>query len=182
MKVIQYNQENVTKEEIDKVVRKSRGIILNKDGKALCIKYAGLYTFPGGSIEEENPLETLHREVLEETGIEQVKFEQEPFLKIESYDRNYYDRKQKKNINRLTETYFYYGNTQDEIHQERQVLTQSEKEEEFTASFQNLSVLQYLAENNQTDNKKKEIFNRELFTTMREFASYQKEKTEEREK
>lgn len=176
MKVIKFNKENVTKEEIDKVVQKSRGIIINQEGKALIVKYAGLYMFPGGKIEEENPINALKREVLEESGMEQINFEEDPFLKIESYDKDYYDRVIGKNITRLTETYFYYGTTKQTINIDKQILTQSEKEKDFSISFQNLSVIQYLAENNQTENKKKENFNRELFTAMREFANYQKEK------
>ena len=182
MKIIQFNKDNITKEKIEKTVRKSRGIVLNEEGKALVVNYAGLYMLPGGKIEEgeeEKVTETLKREVLEEAGIEKVEFEEEPFLKIESYDKDYYDRQLKKNISRLTETFFYFGKTKEQINLDKQSLTESEKNGNFSISFENLSVIQYLVENNKTDNEKKENFDREILTLLKEFANYRKEKDQD---
>lgn len=180
MKTIEFNQSHVTKEEIDKTLKKVRGIILNKEGKALLVKYAGIYMLPGGSIEEENEKEALQRELLEEAGIESVKLEDAPFLKLESYDRNYYDRKLQADITRLTETYFYFGKTTQEINKEKQNLTESEKKKDFSISFENLSVIEYLVEHNQTDNPKKGNFDREILTVLREFKKYREEQEKER--
>lgn len=179
MKVIQFNKDNIAKEEIDKIVRKSRGIVLNEEGKALVAKYTGLYMLPGGKIEEKEATQALKREVLEEAGIEKVEFEKEPFLKIESYDKNYYDRESKQNISRLTQTFFYFGKTKEQINPDKQSLTESEKKGNFSISFENLTVIQYLVENNKTDNKKKENFDREILTVLKEFANYRKEKEQD---
>lgn len=179
MKIIQFNQDNITKEEIDKIVKKSRGIILNEEGKALLVKYAGLYMLPGGKIEKENPTQTLKREILEEAGIEKVEFEEEPFLKIESYDKDYYDRTLKQKISRLTETFFYFGETKEKINHDKQVLTESEKRGQFSISFENLSIIQYLVENNKTDNEKKQNFDREILTAITHFANYRKQKEQD---
>lgn len=178
VKIVKFNKENVKKEEIEKVARKSRGIVINEEGKALLVQYAGFYMFPGGKIEEENPLQALHREVLEESGIETIKFEEEPFLKIESYDRNYLDRRLNRKITRLTETYFFYGTTDQPIQIQNQHLTQNEKEQHFQISFKNLSIVEYLAENNPNTNPKNEFFKRETCTAVREFAQYKREKEE----
>lgn len=182
MKIIKFNKENVRKEEIEKVARKSRGIVLNQEGKALLVKCAGFYMFPGGKIEQEKPEEALYREVLEESGIEKIQFEEEPFLKIESYDRNYPDRRLNRKITRLTETYFFFGTTTEEIHPQSQNLTQNEKEQQFQISFENLSVAQYLVDTNPTTNLKNEFYKREISTAIREFAKYRKEKAREIEK
>ena len=135
--------------------------------------------FPGGRVEHEGRREALNRELREESGIEQVEFEDEPFLKVESYDRNYYTRELGKKVTRLTETYFYIGKTKEDINIEKQNLTKDERKEDFVISFQNLSVIKYLAETNQTDNGKVINFNRELFTAMHEFAKYQRVKEQE---
>lgn len=179
MKIVKFNKENVEKEEIERVARKSRGIVLNQEGKALLVKCAGFYMFPGGKIEQEKPEEALYREVLEESGIGNIQFEEEPFLKIESYDRNYPDRRLNRKITRLTETYFFFGTTTEEIHPQKQNLTQNEKEQHFQISFENLSVAQYLVDTNPTTNSKNEFYKREITTAMREFASYQQIKREE---
>lgn len=176
MKIIQFNEDNINKENVDKIVTKSRGIVLNEEGKVLLVKYAELYMLPGGKVEEKDETDTLKREILEEAGIEKVEFQEEPFLKIESYDKNYYDRELKQNISRLTETFFYFGQTKQKINPDKQSLTESEKKDDFSISFQNLSVIQYLVENNKTDNKKKKNFDREILTAITEFANYRKEK------
>ena len=61
-------KENI---EYQKVKDKVRAVILNNDGRALLVKYAGLYMLPGGKIDEnETEKEALRREILEETGID----------------------------------------------------------------------------------------------------------------
>ena len=69
MKQIQFGkEENIV---YDKVVNKVRAVILNKEGKALLVKYAGLYMLPGGRVDSgEQPLEALKRERLADSGIE----------------------------------------------------------------------------------------------------------------
>lgn len=181
MKIIEFNQNHITREETDKIVRKTRGIILNQEGKALLVKYKGIYMLPGGSIEEENIEEALKRELLEEAGIEYTKLEDAPFLKLKNYEINYFDRKLQANINRLTETYFYFGETTQKVNKEKQNLTESEEKGGFSISFENLSVIEYLVEHNETDNPKKENFDREILTTLREFKKYRQEKYQELE-
>lgn len=174
MKIIRYNEDHLLEEEIERKVQKTRGIILNGQGKALLVKYAGILMLPGGKIQEEKTREALKREILEESGIEKIRLKEEPFLRIDSYDRNYYDSKLKKNINRLTVTYFYFGETNEGINEERQNLSQNEKKGDFSISFENLSVIRYLTERNQTDDIKRRNFNREMLTVLNEFVNYRR--------
>ena len=96
MEKITFNyKENI---EYQKVKDKVRAVTLNKDGRALLVKYAGLYMLPGGKIDEnETEKEALRREILEESGIDiflDTDIENaEPFLEIKTYNQNYYDRK-----------------------------------------------------------------------------------------
>ena len=182
MKIIEFNKENVKEEEIEMRVEKSRGIILNSQGKALIVKHAGLYMLPGGRVEQETPREALKREIMEEAGIFNIECKNEPFLKIRSYDRDYYTRKLGRSITRLTETYFYFGETSEDIDLHRQRLTQSEKQTEFLVEFENLSTIRYLAETNKTENRKIVYFNRELFTALDQFAYLRRNEKEELER
>lgn len=51
-----------------------RGIILDKEGKMLVVKHSvdfDYYALPGGKMDEgESPLECIHREIMEEFGVE----------------------------------------------------------------------------------------------------------------
>lgn len=177
MKQIEFNNDNLELKDIDKVVKKVRGVILNKKGQGLIANYAGVYLLIGGSIDEgEEPTEALKREVQEETGI-QIEVEgKQPFLEIKSYDSNYYDRKEKREINRLTITRYYELETEQGIDEQTRELTESERKAGFRVWFENLSRVQYLVEHNDTDNPKQRIFDRELLTVLREFAKYKSEK------
>ncbi len=182
MKEIIFNEDNVTEDEVDKIQRKVRGIILNDEGKALVSRYYGLYMLTGGSIgENEDKKDALRRELQEETGIEEVDLEEEAFLKISSYNKNYYDRKLKDNITRLTETYFYYGKTNQKIDLNKQNLTESEKKGDFSVFFENLSIIKYLVETSKTEDSKRSAFDREILKVLDEFSSYMQEKEETKE-
>lgn len=176
MKKIEFNKDNLEEKDIDKVVKKVRGIILNKKGQALIAKYADVYLLVGGSIDEgETPQEALEREIKEEASITTNIKGKEPFLEIESYDKDYYDRKEKRKLNRLTITQYYETVTEQEIDENKQTLTESEKQNEFKIWFENLSKIQYLVEQNVTENPKRKIFDREILTVLREFAKYKDE-------
>ena len=116
MKQIDFNESKLTDIEIDKVVRKVRAIVINnKTKQMLVVHYAGLYMLPGGSIDNgETEVEALRRELLEEAGIEVEAQQTVPYLLINSYDRNYFDRKS-GNINRLTQTTFFVVSTEQDI-------------------------------------------------------------------
>ena|GEM_PF-4153613 len=143
----------------------------------------GLYMLPGGSIEEgEKEEKALIRELKEEIGDEDIKFEKQPFLKIERYNKYYYTRKFDRNVNKLTITKVYEGFLEkDEISKGIQNLTQEEKGKGFELEFVNISKIKYLIETNKTDNIKKDEFSKELLCILREFKYY-KEKKEKSDK
>ena len=171
MRQIDFNETNLTDKEIDKVVRKVRALVINnKTKEILLVHYAGLYMLPGGSIDNgETEIEALRREVLEESGIEIEDQQAVPYLLINSYDRNYSDRKS-GNVNRLTQTIFFEVSTDQDINETRKRLTESEKEKSHTIKYTNLSVARYLVETNPTDNPKRKQFDREILTALNEYA------------
>lgn len=171
MKQISFNETKLTDEDIDKVVRKVRALVINnKTGKALLVHYAGLYMLPGGSIDEgETEIEALRRELLEEAGIGVEDEQVTPYLLINSYDRNYFDRKS-GTINRLTQTTFFAVSTDQDIDEARKRLTESEKAKGHTIEYMNLPSMRYLIETNPTDNPKRRHFDREILTALNEYV------------
>lgn len=184
MKQIIFNEDNLTKEEIEGETRKVRAIMLNDEGKALLVRYAGLYMFPGGSIDEgESKEEAIKREIFEESGIEIQENDIKPFLEIQSLNKNYYSRAFKRKISRLTETTYYTVNTDSDIDESKKKLTDSEKEQNHQIFFVGLSEINHLIETNNTDNPKKKEFDKELLTALKEFVkSQEKEKIRTRKK
>lgn len=63
---------------------------------------------------------------------------------------------------------------------ENQKLSESEKQKNLTVEFENLSVIEYKVQNNKTDNFRKEIFDREILTALKEYYNY-KEREEKEE-
>ena len=119
---------------LEKFYRPSvRGIILDQNGKVTMIyseKYH-FYKFPGGGIEgDETHLETLKREIKEETGM---------ILKPESVRefgevlRTQKMQKDGKNVVLVQYNYYYLCETENEIG--TQSLDDGEKEAEFVLKF-----------------------------------------------
>ena len=168
MKQIEFNEDLLTLEDIDKVTNKVRGIVINTNtNQILLVNYAELFMLPGGKVDEgETNEEALRREIVEESGIEIE--EACPFLQINSYDKNYYDRKS-GTINRLTRTIFYIIETTKDIDESKKVLTESEKNKKHTISFVDSDEIESLVENNQTTNSKRKQFDREILTVISEY-------------
>lgn len=70
MKTKVYNSENIKEDEVDEVVTRVKAFILNKNNELLIATSNGGCQLPGGHKEEgENLIDTVIREVQEETGI-----------------------------------------------------------------------------------------------------------------
>ena len=183
MKQITFNETNLKSDEIDRNVRKVRAIVINKEGKALVTKCAGKYMFPGGKIDgNETEVQALKREILEESGIEIDTDSIQPFLQIDTYSRNYYDRHTNRDINKHTQTTFFEIHTNEQINEGKQSLTESEKSAKLKTEFKNLSIIQYLVETNNIQSKNKEVFDREILTAIREFSRHKQNSRQETER
>lgn len=174
MQEINFNEEKLINDEIDKIVRKVRAFVVDLEtNKVLLVNYAGLYMLPGGSIDnKETEIEALKREILEEAGIIIDNEEIIPFLVINSYDKNYFDRK-KGIINRLTQTIFFKVVTDKKIDVTKKELSESEKEKNHITDYIDISDITSKIENNTSDNPKRKQFDRELLTALDVFLKIQ---------
>lgn len=112
MKEIFYNYDNLTKEEIDETVIRTKGLIINSNNEIILGYSHKTYQFPGGHLEEGESLEEcLLREIKEETGIELKNVTMKPFMLIRHYSRNYRETgKNRENI-----IYYFVVKTDDTI-------------------------------------------------------------------
>lgn len=90
MKTILYNYDNLKEEEINRVVRRAKMLIINSNDEILFAHSNNNYFFVGGRVEEgESFEEGMVREVLEETGIDIPLEKREPFFVITYMNRDY---------------------------------------------------------------------------------------------
>ena len=108
MKEIIINDDNLKVDEIEKVKKKARAVLI-KDNKILVGVYADVVMLPGGGAEKDEDTDnTLIRELEEETGIKYDINDFEKAFNIIHYQKNYPTRSG-KNVNRLVSTYYYIG-------------------------------------------------------------------------
>lgn len=167
---IEFNEDNLTEEEIDKTTTKVRAFIYNPiTDEALIVHYAGLYMLPGGKVDPyETNLQALTREIKEETGITITKKDATPYLVINSYDKNYNDRRE-GTINRHTQTIFYKIITTSTIDETKKQLTESEMAKNHIVFSIPIHNMKNLIESNDTTNSKRKQFDREIIVALNEF-------------
>lgn len=85
-----YNDDGLTKEDIDETVIRTKALIINSKNELLLGYCNKTYQFPGGHLDVGETLsECLIREVREETGIELEKKIYVPFFLTRYYSKNY---------------------------------------------------------------------------------------------
>ncbi len=106
MKEVIYNYDNLKENEIDEIVIRCKGLIVNNKNEIMIGYCHNTYQFPGGHLEEnETLLDCLKREIKEETGIEleDDEINKNIIEKNTHYTRNYCN----SNKNRKNEIYYY---------------------------------------------------------------------------
>lgn len=106
MKEVIYNYDNLRENEIDEIVIRCKGLIINNKNEIMLGYCQNTYQFPGGHLEEnETLLDCLKREIKEETGIEleDDEINKNIIEKNTHYTRNY----RNTNKNRKNEIYYY---------------------------------------------------------------------------
>lgn len=104
MKTVKFNDDNINENKIDKVVVRTKALLINDQNEILLGFSDNTYQFPGGHLENGESLEEcLKREIKEETGLEINIDNLSPFLKISHFHKNY----NHQNENRRNDLYYY---------------------------------------------------------------------------
>lgn len=92
MKEIIINEDKLTEEEVNGVVKRAKLVVENSNGELLLVKCHGNCYLIGGHVDgEEEDNDTLIREIKEEAGIDYDPKVGEPFYSIKYYCRDYPD-------------------------------------------------------------------------------------------
>ena len=90
MKTILYNYDNLTDNDINRVVRRAKILIINSNDEILFAHSNNNYFFVGGRVEENETFEEgIVRETKEETGIDLPLEKREPFFNITYMNKDY---------------------------------------------------------------------------------------------
>ena len=164
MKEIIYNDDKIKDSEVDEVVIRNKGLIINDNNEILLGYCNKTYQFPGGHLEQNETLyEGLKREIKEETGIT-LKNIYEPVLLIKYYTKNY----RNTNKTRLNKIYYYYIKTNEHYHLDELDLDEYEKKGNYKLKYVNLENIEDLLLQTIKDKKINEVIVKEMLMVLKE--------------
>ena len=166
MKEVLYNYDNLTIDDIDEVIVRTKGLIIN-DKDEITLGYSnGTYQFPGGHLEENEELsDCLLREIKEETGIEIKDAKMRPFEKITHYTKNYHN----SGLNRKNEIYYYIVRTNTKFDLSNTSLDEEEKNNGFTVKTIPLKDFEKELIKSIPDNPRNQVIVEEMLDVFKEY-------------
>ena len=166
MKEILYNYDNLKLEDIEEVVTRTKGLIINSNNEITLGYSHKTYQFPGGHLEEGETLEEcLLREIEEETGIEIKDAKLKPFEKITYYNKNYH----KSGKNRKNDIYYYIINTDANFDMNNSKLDEWEKDGNFTVKTFPIENVEQVLIDSIPDNPINKVIVEEMLDIFREY-------------
>lgn len=132
MKKIILNEKNLVPDSSWLNFRKVRAIVLNDKNEFLVTKEGGVYIFPGGKCEKDEPEDVaVKRELKEETGIELENETLEKVLEIEAYYDDFWDHRSMSFKPRYMLTTYFLIKTNKKIDISNLNLTVEERKQGF---------------------------------------------------
>lgn len=166
MKEILYNYDNLKLEDIDEVVTRTKGLIINSNNEIILGYSHKTYQFPGGHLEDGESLEEcLLREITEETGMEIKDAKLKPFEKITFYNKNY----RGSGKNRKNDIYYYIINTDAKFDMNNLKLTDCEKDGNFTLKTFPIDNIEQVLIDSIPDNPINEVIVEEMLDVIKEY-------------
>lgn len=163
-----FNYDNLKEEDITEVVVRVKAFLINEDNQILLGYSHNTYQFPGGHLEEnESLMECLKREVKEETGINLIINDINPFMIIKHYNKDWPEEGE----NRLSKIYYYVINTNDKIDYEGINYTEHEKEGNFELRYIDLKELEKVLIDNRELYPENEVIVEEMLNAFKEYRN-----------
>lgn len=132
MKQLITNKYNLTDSDMTEVVKRVKVLLVNSNNDVLLGYSHNNYQFPGGHVEENETLvQTVNREILEETGIELNITNIEPFACAIGYYKDW----PAEGKNRKIEIYYYEVKTDEKPNLENTEYTENEKDGNFELRY-----------------------------------------------
>ncbi len=163
------NKFNLSKEDITEIVLRSRALILNSKKELLMVFCENTYQFPGGHVEEgETLMDTLKREIREETGII-LKEDIYPIIyQIQHHSKNY----PCEGTNRYTELNYYLINTDEKYDLNNLSLDEYEKYSDFKLEYIPLNDIEIKLKETEKLNPKNILVYKEILEVVRELKKF----------
>ena len=172
MKKLVYNSENLSEQEIDEVVTRVKVFLVNENNELLIATSGGGCQLPGGHREEgEDLMDTVVREMREETGINLEKYEiKDSFFSIQHLTRNY----KNSGKNRCSEMIYFHVVTSKEPNLDNLNLTEDEKKNEFAIEKVKIDNIEEYIKSfiNKTQKEINIIIAKEILVAVKEFKAY----------
>ncbi len=166
MKEILYNYDNLKEEEIDEIVIRTKGLIINSKNEITLGYSHKTYQFPGGHLEEGETLsECLLREIEEETGIKIDDAIMKPFEKITYFNKNYHGTEK----NRRSEIYYFIIKTDAKFDMDNAKLDEWEKEGNFIVKTIPIKDVERILIDSIPDNKINKVIVEEMLEILKEY-------------
>lgn len=148
MKEIVTNINNLNEEDMTDFTVKVKLLLVNSKNELLLGYSHHEYQFPGGTQEDgESLIDTVKRELMEETGIMLDKSIINPFVKSLGYYKDWPSEGRNKKV----EIYYYEIKTDEKPNLDKIKLTEKEKEGNFTLRYISLDNVEAELENNVKD-------------------------------
>ena len=163
MKEIITNKDNLQESDITEVVKRVKVLLINSNNEILLGYSHNDYQFPGGHVEEnEELLDTVKRELLEETGIEIELNNQKPFAKKIGYYKDWPE----KDKNRKIEIYYYEVKTDKTPDLSKTTYTENEKDGNFELRYIPLNKVEEELKNNIEEYQDKKGIGKEMLELL----------------
>lgn len=145
MKSIIINNDNLNEEEITDFTTKVKLLLINSNNELLLGYSNNEYQFPGGTQEDgESLIDTVKRELMEETGIEIKDYLLESFAKSTGYYKDW----PKIGRNKKVEIYYYEIRTDEKPNIKKMNLTEMERKNNFELRYVLLNEAEFVLEEN----------------------------------